>query len=251
MWGRPVSTAESAPTAIIMELSLILPIYNQYDNLKENFSEIYGSLKREFGLGNFEIVIIDDGSTDRSYELEKVLAKKRGVVLLPRKKNGGKGSALKVAIPRCRGRVMGFIDPDLAVPMRYVKPAVDKVLEGHDVVVGSKYVAGAKHSRKLHRLIISRGSNLIVKLVLGSKVTDLTCGLKFWSSSYIKKHLHELKDDRWFFDGELVIMAERHGVVPYEIPVEWKESERSTFKARYILGFLWAVFEMRLRLWRS
>jgi glycosyltransferase AglD len=226
-------------------LSLILPVYNQYYNLGEKFPIIYNTLKSDFGRGGFEIVFIDDGSTDRSMELERRFARKEGVVLLPQKKNGGRGSALKVAIPECRGRVIGFIDTDLAVPMRYVKPAVEKVLEGHDVVVGSKYAKGAKYKRTISRLIISHGSNLLVQVVLGSKVSDHQCGFKFWSSDYIKKHLHELKDNGWFFDTEMIVMAQRHGVMPYELPVEWRESKRSTFKTKHITSFLSSVFKMR------
>jgi glycosyltransferase AglD len=226
-------------------LSLILPVYNQYDNLGENFPKIYSSLKKEFGLGNFEIVFIDDGSTDRSMQLERRFSKMSGVVLLPQKRNGGRGSALKVAIPECRGSVIGFMDTDLAVPMKFVRPAVDKVLEGHQVVVGSKYAKGAKYKRTISRLIISHGSNLLVQVILGSKVSDHQCGFKFWSAGYIKKHLHELKDNGWFFDTEMIVMAQRHGVMPYELPVEWKESRRSTFKTKHITSFLSSVLKMR------
>ncbi len=226
-------------------LSLILPVYNQYQNLGENFPKIYGALKKDFKPGSFEIVFIDDGSTDRSMELERKFAKMDGVVLLPQKRNGGRGSALKVAIPRCRGRVIGFIDTDLAVPMRYVKPAVEKVLEGHQVVVGSKYAKGAKYNRTISRLVISHGSNLLVQVVLGSKVSDHQCGFKFWSADYIMEYLHELKDNGWFFDTEMIVMAQRHGVMPYELPVEWKESKRSTFRAKHITSFLASVFKMR------
>jgi glycosyltransferase involved in cell wall biosynthesis len=237
------STGGKKPT-----LSLILTVYNQYDNLKENLDDIYDALKRDFGLGNFEIVMQDDGSTDNSMELELKFAKKTGVVLLKPKKNGGRGSALKVAIPHCKGKVIGFVDTDLAVPMRYVKPAVDKVLEGHQVVIGSKYAKGAQNIRKISRLIISHGSNTLVQVVLGSKVTDHQCGFKFWSAEYIKKYLHELRDDGWFFDTEMIVRAQRHGIMPYELPVEWTESKRSTFKTTHITRFFSSVVKMRLGL---
>lgn len=231
-----------------MELSLILPIYNQYENLRENFQDIYSYMVKNFGNGNFEIVIIDDGSTDRSFELEKSLAKRKGVMLLQRKENGGKGSALRAAIPRCRGRVIGFIDPDLAVPMRYVRPAAERVLGGCDIVIGSRYVKGARYRRRTSRLIISRTCNFLVRAILGSDVTDHVCGFKFMRSGYIKGHLRELRDQRWFFDTEMVVMAQRHGAAIYETPVEWRESTRSTFRTTYSLGFLWAIILMRIRL---
>ncbi|MDE1865183.1 MAG: glycosyltransferase [Candidatus Micrarchaeota archaeon] len=229
-------------------LSLILPIYNQYDNLRENFPAIYDALRRDFGIGNFEIVFVDDGSRDRSMELERRFSKRAGVVLFSKMENGGRGSALKLAIPKCRGKVIGFIDTDLAVPMRFVKPAVNKVLEGHQVVIGSKYMKGVKYDRVPSRLIISHGSNLLAQVMLGSRVSDHQCGFKFWNSDYIRKYLHELKDNGWFFDTEMIVRAQRHGVMPYELPVEWRESKRSTFRIGHITSYFSSVVKMRFGL---
>lgn len=229
-------------------LSLILPIYNQYDNLGENFDKIYASLKRDFGPGNFEIVFIDDGSKDKSWELEKQYAKKSGVVLLPPKKNGGRGSALKVAIPKCRGRVIGFIDTDLAVPMKYVKPAVEKVLEGNQMVIGSKYIKGAHYTRKPERLLISRVGNGLVSFVLGTGVTDHVSGFKFIEAGYIKKNVKQLKDNDLFFDVEMIVRARRNGATIYEIPVEWSEKETSTLSTSRIIKFMKGIVKMRLGL---
>ena len=227
-----------------MELSLILPIYNQYHNIKENFPSIYTTLKQDYGTGNFEIIFVDDGSVDGSSRLLAKLKSHQGVVVISKEVNRGRGSAVKAGIPAARGRVIGYMDTDLAVPMRYVKGATDKVLEGHEVVIGSKYKDGAHYTRTTTRLIISSVSNWLIRLLLGSKVSDHQCGFKFFDARYIKNAVRKVEDDRWFFDTEILVKAQRSGITPYEVPVIWTEKTRSTFKVKQVTYFFWAIFRM-------
>lgn len=227
-----------------MELSLILPIYNQSDNIKENFPKIYDYLKNNYKSGGFEIIMVDDGSNDDSPALLESLKRFKEVVVISRKANLGRGGAVKIGIPAARGKVIGYIDTDLAVPMHYVKGAVDKVLEGHEVVIGSKYAHGAHYTRTTTRLVISSVSNALIRLFLGSKATDHQCGFKFFDARYIKKAVHDIKDNRWFFDTETLVRAQRNGITPYEVAVIWTEKTRSTFKIKQVTYFFWAIFRM-------
>ncbi len=231
-----------------MQLSLILPIYNQYTNLSSNFEVIYRTLKKDYGPGGFEIILVNDGSTDGSARIIDRLSRRRGVVVISRFPNRGRGNAVKTAVPVARGKVIGYIDTDLAVPIHYVKEAVGKVLEGHDVVIGSKYASGASYSRTAKRLLISRTSNFLVRAILGSRVTDHQCGFKFCSSRYLKGAVRRIRDDKWFFDTELLVRAQRDGIVPYEIPVKWTENRKSTFRVRDAFCYFSDILVMRFGL---
>ena len=218
--------------------SLILPIYNEAGNLKRNFNYIYKTLK---DLGRFEIIIAEDGSTDGSKELARQFAReRRNVRLLSFKERSGRGAALKRAISIAKGDVIGYIDIDLAVPLRYVKTALEMMNNGCDIVVGSRY-EGTKIRRSVTRLLASKAYNLIVNIVAGSRLDDHQCGFKFWKSSFIKKEVQEAKDNHWFFDTEVLLDAQRRGLRVCTLPVSWQEHKESKVKADDPIYFVGAV----------
>ena len=210
-----------------------------------NFPKIYRAAKK---IGTFEIIIAEDGSTDCSKEVSKGFAMLSGVKLMSRNVKLGRGTALKNAVRHARGDVIGYMDIDLAVPLTYLPVAVDKVEEGHKFVTGSRYRKGSRMNRSSVRLVSSVGYNLILKILFNSKVNDHQCGFKFWESAFIKKEIKEVKDDHWFFDSEMIIKAQREGTVPYEIPVEWKESKSTKVKASNILYFLKSAIAGKARI---
>jgi len=228
-----------------MRLSLILPIYNERKRLEGNFRQIYNEAKR---LGTFEIIIAEDGSTDGSKEYAKRLTKLKGVKLLSVKERTGRGGALKRAIRIAKGDVIGYIDVDLAVPMSYLKGAVELVEKGNPVVTGSRYVGGANASRTAYREIASKSYNVLLTVFLASKVKDHQCGFKFWDKAYIKKEAPLIKDNHWFFDSEMLVRAQRKGIAPYEMPVKWHENRDTKVRLKDNVYFIKQIMRLRKEL---
>lgn len=226
-------------------LSLILPVYNERDRLSKNFKSIYDEAKR---LGTFEIIIAEDGSTDGSKELANRLSKRDGVKVLSVKGRTGRGGAIKRAVKIAHGNVIGYIDIDLAVPLRYMKDAIKLVEDGHPVVTGSRYEKGSDTTRSIYRHIASKSYNLLLKVLLSSKVKDHQCGFKFWSGKYIKKAIKDIKDNHWFFDSEMLVRAERTGITPYELPVEWHEGRETKVRLKDNIYFVKQILRLRSEL---
>lgn len=228
-----------------MRLSLILPVYNGCEDLRKNFMKIYREVAR---LGECEIIIAEDGSTDCSREVAERFAKMKNVRLISRKERSGKGRAVKSAIAVAKGSTIGYMDIDLAVPLRYIGSAVRKVESGNAIVLGSRYKSGSKAARSPYRLFESALYNMMVRALLGSRIRDHQCGFKFWDGRYIRKAIKDVEDDKWFFDSEILVRAQRNGIVPYEMPVEWREGRNTTVKAGDTSYFIGAMLKLRREL---
>ncbi|MGC8478731.1 MAG: glycosyltransferase [Candidatus Micrarchaeia archaeon] len=228
-----------------MRFSLILPIYNECENLRKNFPAIYKELKK---IGDSEVIIAEDGSKDCTKEYARKFAKLPNVIFLSSPKRLGRGGALKHAISVAQGRVIGYMDIDLAVPLPYLAKAVEMVEAGNPVVVGSRYSKGSKASRSPKRLIESVVFNILMRVLLGSKIRDHQCGFKFWDSSFIKKEYKNIMDNHWFFDSEMLVIAQRKHLKIYEMPVEWKEQENTKVRSSDLVYFVRSMLDMRARL---
>ena len=228
-----------------MRLSLILPVYNGCGELKRNFMPIYNKVVRH---RDAEIIIAEDGSHDCSKKIATDLARLRNVRLISRRRRIGKGAAVCNAISVAKGDVIGYMDIDLAVPLRYVEMAVKKVEEGNRIVLGSRYARGASTERSRSRLAESMLFNLMMRIFLGSRISDHQCGFKFWDGRYIKRAINRVKDRRWFFDSEILVRAQRDGIFPYELPVEWSEGSSTKVGRTDFLYFFGAILKLRKEL---
>ncbi len=228
-----------------MRFSLILPVFNGCEELKRNFMPIYREVCK---LGDCEIIIAEDGSTDCSKEAAKDFAKLKNVRLISGKGRSGKGMAIRKGIAAARGKTIGYMDIDLAVPVKYLGEAVRKVESGSAIVLGSRYRSGSRAQRSSYRLLESVGFNYLIKLLLGSKINDHQCGFKFWDAKYIKGAIKKVKDNYWFFDAEILVRAQKGGIVPYEMPVEWSEGKKTKVKPGDTVYFFKAILKLRNQL---
>ncbi|MCL4364975.1 MAG: glycosyltransferase [Candidatus Marsarchaeota archaeon] len=195
-----------------------------------------------------EIIIAEDGSYDCSKKIAMNFARLRNVRLISRRRRIGKGGAICNAISVAKGDVIGYMDIDLAVPLRYVEMAVKKVEEGNPIVLGSRYAKGASTERSRSRLAESMLFNLMMRIFLGSRISDHQCGFKFWDGRYIRKAVKEVHDNRWFFDSEILVRAQRRGIVPYEMPVVWREGDSTKVGRTDFLYFFGAIMKLRKEL---
>ena len=121
-----------------------------------------------------------------------------------------------------------YLDADLSTHPRYIKPAIEKIVEGYDIVIGSRWKKEAKVDRGLKRKFFSWGYNLFINILFNTGIKDHQCGFKVFNLNTCADVLISAQDDKWFWDTEVLIRAKWRGLKVYEMPVEWKESKRNS-----------------------
>jgi len=208
-------------------LSVIVPAHNEGKTLKRNVKRLEKVLDGFFD--DFEIIISEDGSTDDTVEIARSLKSGR-VRVLSNGKRIGKGAAIMSAASYAKADIMVFMDADLASDPTHVKKLVDYIDGGAAVVIGSRYLKGSKTKRDLVRYVASKGFNLLVRTLLGSKLSDHQCGFKAFRKDLVLPVIDEIEERGWFWDTELLVRAQRNGLTVQEIPIEWKEAPGSRFR---------------------
>ncbi len=227
--------------------SLILPAYNEEKNL-ENAVRAAG---KELEGADYEIIIAEDGSSDRTPEIAERLSKKFARVLwLHSDKKLGRGRALCNAFSQARGKFVAYMDVDLATNPGHLKQMLEELEKGTEVVVGSRYLHESNSKRAPIRLVLSKGFNSIVKIMLGSEISDHQCGFKGFRKSAALELCSLARDSHWFWDTEVLVLAQRKGMKIVELPVEWHEDRKGETKINFrrdVLEMAAAAVKMRLR----
>ena len=234
-----------------MFFSLVLPAYNEAKALPAAVAAARRELKKIAGL-RFEIIIAEDGARDDTPAVAARLARRfKEVRHLHSDARLGRGVALNKAFKAARGSVVAFMDVDLATSPRHLRELVD-YSRNFDVVIGSRYAAGARASRSPVRGVYSFVYNAFVRLLFGSKLRDHQCGFKAFRKSVLVRLLPRVRARHWFWDTEVLVLAEREGLRIKEFPVDWEEKGRggrSKVKNSDVIGFLAGLAGLRWRLW--
>jgi glycosyltransferase involved in cell wall biosynthesis len=177
---------------------------------------------------SWRITIADNASTDGTLEVARRLEYELpgvAVLHLPAK---GRGRALRRAWSETDAEVACYMDVDLSTDLRGLLPLLAPVLSGHSqVAIGSRLARGSRVERGAKRELISRGYNLILRTVLRARFTDAQCGFKAVRADALAELLPAIRDESWFFDTELLILAERRGMRIHEVPVDWVDDPDS------------------------
>ncbi|MDD4136158.1 MAG: glycosyltransferase [Candidatus Shapirobacteria bacterium] len=218
-------------------ISIIIPCYNEENNLKKGvLDEVYDFLKNQ--KFQWEVIICNDESTDKSLKLIKNFATKHKgfrVLDLP---HGGKPSAVWGGIKEAKYPIILFTDMDQSTPLKELTKLLPFFNKGYDVVIGSRGIS--REGNSLIRKIMARGFLFGRRLVLLPKITDTQCGFKAMKTDLAKKifpNLQFFKDKSekkgWrvsAFDVELLFMAQKWGYKIKEVEVDWKNEDLSTTK---------------------
>jgi hypothetical protein len=180
---------------------------------------------------DYELVIANNGSTDRTLEIARRLAREYNRVLVLDVPQKGRGGALKRAWLDSRAEVLSYLDVDLSTDLAAFPTLVGAVASGQcDLAFGSRLLAQSEVQRGWRRELLSRGYNRLVRLLLHTGITDLQCGFKAIRRAAAQTLLPQVADGGWFFDTELLVLAERLGYRLGEIPVHWIEDRDSRVK---------------------
>jgi glycosyltransferase involved in cell wall biosynthesis len=210
-----------------VQISVVFPAYNEVEYLETAVARVTRTLN---GFAHsFEIIIAEDGSTDGTAEQARDLALRFPYVKqIHKERRLGRGAALNNAFRQCNGDVLVYMDLDLATHLNHLKPLVEAItIENYDFSIGSRNLPKSKVQRNLRRSIASKTYNLLVRLVLGSKISDQQCGFKAFRRETLMKTIDQVRARHWFWDTEVLIRAARNGCKIKEIPVEWKSGRKT------------------------
>ena len=198
-----------------------MPAYNEAQRIEGTVERTAGALCDI--ASSFEIIIAEDGSKDGTDRICQALAKKYDFVThLHSDERQGRGRALNRAFRASKGKILGYIDVDLATDMRYLRELVQSIRDGYDFATGSRMLPQSNVKRPLKRGFASKGFNFLTRLMLGSQLYDHQCGFKSFKREALFALLDDVKDTHWFWDTELFVRAQRAGYRVKEFPVEWR-----------------------------
>lgn len=216
-----------------MKLNITLPCYNEERILKSNILRVFNFLKENVTNDDWQIIIANNKSTDKTGQIGEELEKEFESIKYLEVFQKGKGVAIRESWQRFPADIYIFMDTDLATDLVALPRLIRAVKEEKfNVAIGSRFHPQSKVKRKLVRKIISFGYNLLRKILISSKITDAPCGFKAVDKKIIQNILPQVKDEQWFFDSELIILAEKEGYKIKEIPIKWEDIREKEDKSK-------------------
>jgi glycosyltransferase involved in cell wall biosynthesis len=233
-------------------VDVVVPVYNEEGTLVRNVEALLAYLQAEFPC-RFRVVIADNASTDRTAAIGRELAGRHGDVQFLRLERKGRGHALKTAWLASDANVVSYMDVDLSTNLESFLPLVAPLLSGHsELAIGTRLGHRAHVRRRLKRELLSRTYNLLIRAGFRARFSDAQCGFKAVRADIARELLPLVQDDGWFFDTELLLLAERNGLRIYEVPVDWIEDLDSRVDLLpTIAGDLSGLWRMRRAFWRG
>ena len=230
-----------------ISFSLVIPAYNEAERIPATLAEIIEYLDKQ--RYRSEIVVVDDGSSDRTFEAVQEVAAKSPVEirLLRYERNTGKGHALKVGFEAARGERIGFSDADLSTPIEELSRLLAELDRGFDVVIGTRKKAGARIAvpQPWYREWMGSVYTYIVRFLIAN-VSDVTCGFKVYSGAPGRDLFSRVRIFDWSFDAELLLLARRLGYRIEEVPVQWHDEEGTKVRlGRDVLASLGNLLRIR------
>lgn len=211
-------------------LSIVIPVYNEEKILGESIATLRAFLQANVR-GVWEIIIADNGSTDGTFEAARSVVEKGNGVRLLHLDEKGRGGALKAAWRASTAQILCYMDVDLSTDLAAL-PAVIEALGsgGFDLATGSRLRPESLTTRCWKREVVSRAYNRLLRAVLRTRFSDAQCGFKALTRGVAEKLLPLVQDTGWFFDTELLVLAERMGYRILDLPVRWTERAESKVK---------------------
>jgi glycosyltransferase involved in cell wall biosynthesis len=214
------------------DVDIVIPVYNEEATLEASVRRLHTYLSANFPLTCI-ITIADNASRDHTWGVANRLAYELDglrAIHLPEK---GRGRALRRAWSTSTASVLAYMDVDLSTDLNALLPLVAPLVSGHsDVAIGTRLAHGSRVVRGPKREFISRTYNLILKATLHNGFSDAQCGFKAVRADVAHALLPLVEDDGWFFDTELLALAEHNGLRIHEVPVDWIDDADSRVDVR-------------------
>jgi putative flippase GtrA len=212
------------------QAEIVIPVRNEEHDLAPSVRRLHAFLRDEFPVST-RVTIADNGSTDGTWAQALALQAELPAVRAVRLERPGRGAALRAVWSASDADVYAYMDVDLSTDLNALFPLLAPLLSGHsDVAIGTRLARGARVVRGPRREVISRCYNLLLHATLGTGFSDAQCGFKAIRADAARELLPLTTDGGWFFDTELLVLAERAGLRIHEVPVDWIDDPDSRVK---------------------
>ena len=219
-----VEPVDDAPAPAV---DVVVPVHNEESDLGPGIRRLHRYLTDRFPI-SWRITIADNASTDRTPLVAALLAAELPGICVVRLDEKGRGRALRTVWSASDAQALAYMDVDLSTDLDALLPLVAPLLSGHsDLAIGTRLARSSHVVRGPKREIISRGYNRLLKIALRVGFTDAQCGFKAVRADRARALLPLIKDGGWFFDTELLVLAERSGLRIHEVPVDWVDDPDS------------------------
>ena len=209
---------------------LVIPVYNEEIILEQTITRLDHFFHEKKPSFSYQICIADNGSTDNTGIFGKQLSRKYSHVSYLYLDQKGRGRALKKAWTESTADIVSYMDVDLSTELEAYLPLIDAVVNGADIATGSRYLQASKTDRKLIREVLSRSYNVLLRLFFHLSVVDSQCGFKAVSKETANFLIPKVKDNYWFFDTELLLLADHYHLKVIEVPISWTKNKYSKVK---------------------
>jgi glycosyltransferase involved in cell wall biosynthesis len=231
-----------------MLVNVTIPVFNEEERLKLCIPKLRWFLAERCRF-DFEIVIADNASTDRTFDVAQSYSAAHASIRAIHLHEKGRGRAVKQAWSESSAGILSYMDVDLSTDLAAFPPLIEGLLSGgYDVAAGSRRLNPTQTSRGWKREIISRCYIRLVRMLFRTNLSDFQCGFKAITRKAADALLPVVEDNHWFMDTELLILAETLGYRIFELPVRWVENTDTRVK---VWRTAWADIRGLLRLRRS
>jgi putative flippase GtrA len=209
-------------------LDVVIPVYNEETDLEPCVRRLHAHLAEHFPYP-FRITVADNASTDATLRVAERLAREFPQVIVNHLDEKGRGRALRAVWSTSDAAILAYMDVDLSTDLAALGPLVAPLISGHsDLAIGSRLARGARVVRGPKREFISRCYNLLLRGTLAARFSDAQCGFKAIRADVAERLLPHVEDTGWFFDTELLVLAQRAGLRIHEVPVDWVDDPDSS-----------------------
>lgn len=232
------------------ELSVVIPAYNEAERLSATINEVLDCLRAMDY--QFEIIIVDDGSTDATTQVVSAFAKLNPEIhLFSRRENLGKGQTVKEGIERARFSYCLFMDADNSTSIQEWEQFEKCFEKGARVVIGSRHLPASRIVRPQPwlRRFLGTGYRVLCRTLLGLHSSDFNCGFKAYETSLAKKIYAAVQAKDWAFDAEVFCLLKQYQIDSIEVPVHWEHRERKSAAPapKTVLDTFKSLLELRKR----
>lgn len=229
-----------------IDFTIIIPVYNEAKTIRDSLIKLESYLKKQ-NL-SYNVILFDDASTDH---LESALPNPlpENVEIIRNAERMGRGASLNKAIKLAETDIILYLDADLSFELDIIPELVSKINSGAAIATGSRLLRSSKAKRSQVRLVSSRIYNSMVRTVLGSKIHDHQCGCKAFDRNKIIPLLSETKAKHWFWDTEMLVLAQKKRMEVTELPITWWEGKYSSVNIlKDSVGMFFGILSLALRL---
>jgi glycosyltransferase involved in cell wall biosynthesis len=212
------------------KVEITIPVYNEEEELEEHIEILLRFCQNNLSSYDWHITIADNASTDNTSIIGANIARKYPQVSFLHLEEKGRGRAVKRAWIISKADFCAYMDLDLSTDLVHLAKLLDALKNGYDIAVGSRLAKGSHvEGRSVLREVTSRSLNFFfIKLIFRTHFTDAQCGFKAVTKQVVDELIPKIKDNSWFFDGELLIVGEKSGYKIYEESVHWIDNPGST-----------------------